>query len=592
MFQITLSELDERGNTIPFISNCGSTWESEVIFPDDAEGVLQGEGILVTAEIGKTSSVDEIEFYASWELHRKFLLVVVEDENDANKAVHFASQENVSVLMINVKPSIFCPLPLVILNEDQVGISHELNNRVVKAKFEIAQPKPNGSEISPEVGDKFHFVHLYDKIIYKEAKIEAGDLFGKEQSDQMRTLFHSLFHNLDYLSLQSFLVGIKNCLRLFDQDGVKPCIQETGYLTNVLLRNGVSEAYPSALAQLGFPDLNEMQVEVLLSLRPVDMTELIDYIGYEIASEAFLFSTLAYRFKTILPVRVRLDLFRDISFVASTKGRDKVINSLESFVELLNSHENLLLVAPPSMSLKVFLEEASLISEESTLVFPMIPSEICIEHYVSFQKELQQTLLTLRNKASKKLAVIAPDHEKDEQLSQAIDANTNAALVIQKWWHASAASRKLKSSNNIDSCPNFERSNKIKEQITISTREENEAAMLTQSQAVNANTNAALVIQNWWHASAARRKLNNSITIAKMEENEVSSKPNKDATTSNDLLYKHKSNKQEQVHDMKKSYVFALRTLIKRLLIVIFSWLLMILFMSSFVSYFKDKTQK
>ena len=182
MFQITLRELDECGNTTPFISNCGSTWESEVIFPDNAEGVLQGEGILITAEIDKTSSVDEIDFYVSWELQRKFLFVVVEDENDANKAVHFASQKNVSVLMINVKPSISCPLPLVILNEDQARIlPHELNNRIVKAKFEIAQPRPSESEISLEVGDKLHFTHLYDEIIYKEAKKKQKTYLEKQK---------------------------------------------------------------------------------------------------------------------------------------------------------------------------------------------------------------------------------------------------------------------------------------------------------------------------------------------------------------------------------------------------------------------------
>ena len=245
------------------------------------------------------------------------------------------------------------------------------------------------------------------------------------------------------------MIGIKNCLRLFDQDGVKPCIQETGYLTNVLLRNDVSQAYPSALAQLGFPNLNELQVEVILSLRPVDLTELIDFIGHEIASEAFLFSTLAFRLKTMIPATVRLELFRDISFFASTQGRRKVTNSLERFVEILSSHENLILIAPPSMTLKVYLEEADLISKESTLVFPIIPSDICIEHYVSFQKELQQILLILKNTGSKKLTNIVPGHEKDEELPQVADANINVALVIQNWWRASMESRKLNNSNNI-----------------------------------------------------------------------------------------------------------------------------------------------
>ena len=140
------------------------------------DGVLQSEGILINAETSKScSSSDGIEFYSSWELHRNFLRVVVKSENDANKAVKFASQENVSVLFINIKPSVSCPLPLVLLNEEQVNLSQALKDRVVKAKFNIVQQaKLNEYESSPEAifGD-FVFTNLYDQILYKEAKKES-----------------------------------------------------------------------------------------------------------------------------------------------------------------------------------------------------------------------------------------------------------------------------------------------------------------------------------------------------------------------------------------------------------------------------------
>ena len=198
---------------------------------------------------------------------------------------------------------------------------------------------------------------------------------------------------LEYNELQSMLLGITNTFA-FKGDELN-CLNQWSHFCNVL-STVLATPTPSAddIKSVGFPQLNEMQINHLLSLDPPHLHQFIEFIGYQLASEAYLFSKLSVRKKESMSIKSR-NLLRG-HLLARNQKKEKFINILKAFVkDVLSYYENLILVALDSEKLSAFLQQNNLCDEEDLKIISLFPDDLSVGNYVSLRQELHQLTLMI-----------------------------------------------------------------------------------------------------------------------------------------------------------------------------------------------------
>eukprot|EP00555_Chaetoceros_dichaeta_P011937 CAMPEP_0198254624 /NCGR_PEP_ID=MMETSP1447-20131203/4892_1 /TAXON_ID=420782 /ORGANISM="Chaetoceros dichaeta, Strain CCMP1751" /LENGTH=935 /DNA_ID=CAMNT_0043940735 /DNA_START=11 /DNA_END=2818 /DNA_ORIENTATION=+ len=283
---------------------------------------------------------------------------------------------------------------------DVIALETAIMNELVGCQFDIKNPLSNlrtqfqfRKDISiQDIGGigmsglqssvDTYFVHRQDLQLFENCQ----ELLNKQElhplDHNLNHTFMAKFQNLDYDKLRGVLEGARNTLNTFTFS--------TDQNFSVCLSAG------HTLEDMGFPKLSESQVQLILALTANQVAEFIQYIGYQLASEAYHFSMLPLSMNSDISNITRFTLQKNIEELIKEKGKQFVFNCLGEFsTDILNFYQNQIRDHCKSSndSMKVFLE-VNHFCDNSDSIFVALPEKITVRNYIRLHQELHQ--LTLR----------------------------------------------------------------------------------------------------------------------------------------------------------------------------------------------------
>ena len=246
-----------------------------------------------------------------------------------------------------------------------------------------------GEILHGECSNGLYFTQLPDSQLYKTCA-SAMKVFQSQPGNEQcthATNYLSMYHMLDYESMRGILQAIKNM--------VEAKLMQSGYT----LRDSCQLDMDTFFRHFGFPSsLPALQKEMILSLKPDSMVEFIEFIGYQLASESFHFSSLPLYLKNLLPSSVRCDLEMNLNLVLQRNGRLETSTLISDFrKDVLMFYERVLRYQSfenASIKLKKFLLDNNCCDNQD-LIFAAIPDSVQLRHYVDLNQKLHQMNLQI-----------------------------------------------------------------------------------------------------------------------------------------------------------------------------------------------------
>jgi hypothetical protein len=242
-----------------------------------------------------------------------------------------------------------------------------------------------------------YFANVQDVQLYNSVS-ELVNGFTLEGSTEMRRTLEDTFHSFDYNRLRSLLEGIRNILQLLRTEGIREmAVMEEMLCTafRISREQLASESF-LILGQLGFPEVNKAQSDLLLSLQSREIVELVRFAGFQLASEAYLFSELPLCLKE--PLGVEEHRAQDAAFklMKAREGLETTLGLLDEFVlDVLSYYEKLICreVLSSTQTFRAFLLKNNC-CDSSDPFFTLIPPGLTLRNYVSLRCHLHQKKLS------------------------------------------------------------------------------------------------------------------------------------------------------------------------------------------------------
>jgi len=244
----------------------------------------------------------------------------------------------------------------------------------------------------------FYFANSQDIQLYSSVLELLVDVVSAGPNGIRRTL-EDVFHSFDYERLRLLLEGVRNVVQLLLTSGNRSLLvmQNMICLACGLPQDQLTVKKGLVLGQMGFPELGNSQADLLLSLDPPQLVEFVRFVGYQLASEAHVFSGLPLSLNEPLSAET-IDSI-DVSFqrLESQNGRSKTLQILDdlvrdvlSFYEVHISRE----VSSWGQSLRDFLHQNNF-CDPSDPVFDLVSPRLVLRNYVPFRCYLHQKRLCL-----------------------------------------------------------------------------------------------------------------------------------------------------------------------------------------------------
>ena len=249
------------------------------------------------------------------------------------------------------------------------------------------------SDHQPMVGIKsstgVFFVHHQDVQLFESC---ANQLNCTSSSQELEATFITKFHSLEYEQLRSMLEGIRNTLQ---REGANASDCRTYQGLSLLLIGEENE-----MEDIGFPSLTKSQLDLVLSLNPGQICELIHFLGYQLASESYNFATLPLSMKSTMPDTLKKYLRKNLSSLAEEMGVEHTLQLLNEFKnDVLSFYQAVIKdqCSHSNIGLKSFLQDGNF-CDDSDLIFSNLPDRISVRNFVSLCQEMHQLTLFFLSK--------------------------------------------------------------------------------------------------------------------------------------------------------------------------------------------------
>uniref|UniRef100_A0A7S4JD02 Uncharacterized protein n=1 Tax=Odontella aurita TaxID=265563 RepID=A0A7S4JD02_9STRA len=241
------------------------------------------------------------------------------------------------------------------------------------------------------------FVRPQDLQLFEDVKQGLENLPLADKDQDIRRAIGVHFHDSEYNTLRSLLEGVRTTLGLitpgFAVDSRK--------LADVFLSS--QDHATRELRKFGFPPLSDGKESFILALDMCQLHELVNYLAYQLASEAYLFAKLPLCMTDPLLEDANEALVASFGDACERDGVAEALGNLDEFTKLLSHHERTICEASSNnQSLQAYLHAENLCNVDYFPFFALLPKGIRICNYVALRQLLHQIKLNtlLDNKES------------------------------------------------------------------------------------------------------------------------------------------------------------------------------------------------
>jgi len=243
-----------------------------------------------------------------------------------------------------------------------------------------------------------YFVHVQDLQLFEDVRCSLMKLELANPSSlnsDLTRIFSVNFYQMDYDGLRSILEGLRTTIGLFSISLVQLCkTYEEAVLKFV---QGAVTEY--TLASFGFPLMKDMQLKFIMSLKLIQLFEFSAFLGYQLASEAYLYSNAPLCMTDPLSPSLSKHVLRNFTrFCSEMMSVEEAVRSLDDFVNnVLSFYEAQICEASTSnnKSLRFFLTNSNFCDEMIFPFFTIIPEAVIIHNYVPLRQLLHQMKLAI-----------------------------------------------------------------------------------------------------------------------------------------------------------------------------------------------------
>jgi hypothetical protein len=229
---------------------------------------------------------------------------------------------------------------------------------------------------------------------------EVQDLLGTigfhTRDEQIRRTLMDNFHCLDYESIRAILEGCRSLLDQLWASG-KDFFETVGSGLGGLLHSADHSDNAGDLELIGFPKISDAQARLLLSLDVYQFLELIHYVEYQLASEAYLYANLPMHMTDPLSADIEMEVTHKLGALVNGNDVEGVVAAIDEFVRDVLCFYEIQLIAGANLgnpSLKAFLTENNF-CDAADVVFAALPPELKVRNYVSLRQRLHQIKLSI-----------------------------------------------------------------------------------------------------------------------------------------------------------------------------------------------------
>ena len=242
----------------------------------------------------------------------------------------------------------------------------------------------------------FHDFELFEAVL---DLLQLLDMMKGD--DSIRRTIMDVFQCLDYKRIRALLEGCRNILEELFEKG-----QESSFksLEALLLRIDPCKTEGSLILHIqeyGFPEMDKKQLRLIVSLNTPQLVELVWYCGYQLASEAHLFSNLPLYVGDPLTDQSRHELETNLLMLSKDMSAKTIAKNVDEFVRDVLGYYECQIVDEASKSveaLRNFLVSQNF-SDSSDQVFAALPKSISLRNYISVRQLLQQIKLSFLSRA-------------------------------------------------------------------------------------------------------------------------------------------------------------------------------------------------
>jgi hypothetical protein len=393
-----------------------------------------------------------------------------------------------------------------------------------------------------------YFANYQDAQLFDEVQQRSSRLDMLTGDGQIRRTLLDNFHGLDYDRLRAMLEGCRSILDLL-WSSEHDSFEAIGLILHDLVDAREDAEQSGQLQAIGFPRLMEPQSRLILSLDMHQFVELVNYAGFQLASEAYLFSNLPLHVTEPLTDNMEDSISTAMRYLGDELGVEAVAKQVEEFSkDVLSFYEIQLLdgASKANKSLRVFLSENNF-CDTSDRIFAALPLTVTLRHYISLRQCLHQLKLSLLYRSTDSVTVAATIVKRndsfvkssrgrcwlweDENLSSGMEESTetccdevpNAARNQLRLWFEQAlpgtegvnAEIAAAEEEEVDDVViaevnvNIEIAEKPKVVVTVATHAFDEGKICP----VDRETIAARLLQRWW-----RRELRLLLAMDPMDD--------------------------------------------------------------------------
>jgi hypothetical protein len=389
-----------------------------------------------------------------------------------------------------------------------------------------------------------YFANYQDAQLFDEVQQRSSRLDMLTGDGQIRRTLIDNFHGLDYDRLRAMLEGCRSILDLL-WSSQHDSFKAIGLFLHDLVDAREDAEQSGHLQAIGFPRLMEPQSRLILSLDMYQFVELVNYAGFQLASEAYLFSNLALHLTEPLTDDIEDAISTTMRCLGEELGVEAVAKQVEEFSrDVLSFYEIQLLdgASKTNQSLRAFLSENNF-SDASDRVFAALPLTVTLRHYISLRQCLHQIKLSLLYRSTDSITAAATIVKRDdsftkttrgrcwlwedENISSGMDETTEAygdeprKAYRDQWrlWFEQALPG-TEVVNEESAAVEGDRDDVAMAEVNIETGEKPEEVVIDAAHAfdergshpVDRETSAARLLQRWW-----RRELHILIAMDLMD---------------------------------------------------------------------------
>lgn len=236
--------------------------------------------------------------------------------------------------------------------------------------------------------DGSYFANSQDFSLFSDVLqlLEAFEL--PAGNGNLNRTFNDHFFAFSYVQLRSALEGVRNILQMLQTSG-ETCIgsvEEALCRATNLSKEELVLTSQFVLSQMGFPDFGASQSQLILSLSETELRDYVHFLGYQLATEAYIFASLPLcmteplsepDFNTITEgLRV---LYKDDGLVRTEDRLEEFVRDVLSYYEIEISKRAL---SSDQQLLKVFLMENNC-CDESDPIYSLLPNGLTVRNFIA-----------------------------------------------------------------------------------------------------------------------------------------------------------------------------------------------------------------